>query len=71
MTLIQTQIFIVAINKEALMWKYESDGGGWWQGSVRISQPKTHYITNGVERIDCDSKSQAIKLMNKKNKEAL
>ena len=37
------------------MWHYESDGGGWGN----ISQPKTHYITNGEERIDCDSALQA------------
>jgi hypothetical protein len=44
------------------MWNHESDGGGWGD----VSQPKTHYVTDGIEtRIDCDTASQARRLAKK------
>ena len=48
------------------MWNHESDGGGWGD----VSQPKTHYVTDGIEtRIDCDTASQARRLAKKLNEE--
>jgi hypothetical protein len=43
---------------------YESDGGGWG----KVSQPKTHYVTDDLEtRIDCDTASQARRLAKELN----
>jgi hypothetical protein len=52
-----------------MAWAYESDGGGWFEGPREIIQPKTHYIVNADKRIDCKSRSEAIKLARKLNKE--
>lgn len=41
------------------MWYPESDGGGWYEGTTRVVQPKTYYVSNGDERIDCDSMREA------------
>ena len=43
-----------------MRWHYESDGGGWYEGGHRVTQPKTHYITDGWERYDCDTKKEAL-----------
>lgn len=44
------------------MWWYESDGETTWCGKYIVAAPKTHYITNGEERIDCQSEKEARKL---------
>jgi len=50
------------------MWQYESDGGGWGN----VWQPKTHYVTDGIEtRIDCRSAAQARRMAKKLNEGTL
>jgi len=46
-----------------LEWKYESDGG--------YGSPKTFYLTNGEERIDFDSKKEAMRYLQEINWELL
>jgi len=40
-------------------WRYESDGG--------FYGPITHYITNGEDRIDFDSKKEALEYLKKQS----
>jgi hypothetical protein len=50
------------------MWHYESDGGGWGN----VWQPKTHYVTDGIEtRIDCKSAAQGRRIAKQLNEGTL
>ena len=44
-------------------WYYESDGGCVVD---KTYQPKTHYITNGWDREDFDTKKEALEALAKK-----
>lgn len=46
-----------------LDWHYESDGGDIHMGTHVLHSPKTHYLTNGEDRLDFDSKKEAIEYL--------
>ena len=52
-------------------WRYESDGGRFWDGSRWRHSAPTHYVTNSetMERIDCMSAKEARELRDKLNGE--
>jgi len=50
-----------------MSWYYESDGGGWYEHSNHVIQPRTHYVTDGWDRIDCDSRREAVELARRLN----
>ena len=50
-----------------MSWKYESDGGDYWDGSVHRRRMRTHYLVRceALERVDCRSKREALKLLDR------
>jgi hypothetical protein len=52
---------------EDVYWYYESDGGTTWGGGRTVYTPKTHYLVKNLERIDCESKRDALKKLKELN----
>ena len=52
---------------EDVYWNYESAGGTTWGGGRTVYTPKTHYLVKNLERIDCNSKRDALKKLKELN----
>ena len=48
-------------------WRYESDGGDWYEGNVQRRGMRTHYLVRceELQRVDCRSKNEACRLLNR------